>query len=130
MKELAAVAGVCSRLRGVAQSDELWRPQAVCAFKWKPDLVDGVRRATASRLWLRRRASPSELAGAALEGRASSGGGEPPQDGRGPADTGLSMECCEAAAAANAAGAKWLLARTGKSPACVTFLCYIVCIHT
>jgi len=40
--DLAAVAGVCSQLRTVAHSDDLWQPVAVKAFEWKTELAGTV----------------------------------------------------------------------------------------
>lgn len=52
--DLAAVAVTCSRLRAVAQTDELWRSAAEKAFAWKPTLAHTMRTAVARAHWLER----------------------------------------------------------------------------
>lgn len=56
--DLAAVAGVCSRLRTIAHSDDLWQPVVTKAFEWKTELAGAVCEAGARMLWLLRSIGP------------------------------------------------------------------------
>lgn len=50
--DLAAVTVTCSRLRSIAQTDELWRSAAKRAFAWKPALAGVLRAAATWAHWL------------------------------------------------------------------------------